>query len=373
MKKLLTLCIPTYKREKSLRRCIDSVLAQVKKSGLADDVGVFVANDASPDGTKALLEGYRNINYFRAVNRETNLGMSANIKNMLEEVTQQSDYQLIITDDDFLEADALAEIVATLQVYRNREPPVAAIWTPRYSYTEDGTLHCVVCDPFRGDFSVLPSAFSAGRYMENGFVLSGLIIYGNQIDFDFWGRYAENAYFPSICFGDIVHRCGAQFWKKSIVHHTVLNECHWERWGKNDVVIELRLFSDYVGQYAIMAGRMGNFLQKVQFYFGAFPSIYRAVAGLLVSDKLKVERGVVLDAIRDLARQRRLELPSPLYQLVITALAVNMGMAAAKSASFRIFSALSPDRRKREHYRARCRAHSDSLRASTLVLKLILA
>jgi glycosyltransferase involved in cell wall biosynthesis len=373
MKKLLTLCIPTYKREKSLRRCIDSVLAQVKKSGLADDVGVFVANDASPDGTKALLEGYRNVNYFRAVNRETNLGMSANIKNMLEEVTQQSDYQLIITDDDFLEADALAEIVATLQVYRNREPPVAAIWTPRYSYTEDGTLHCVVCDPFRGDFSVLPSAFSAGRYMENGFVLSGLIIYGNQIDFDFWGRYAENAYFPSICFGDIVHRCGAQFWKKSIVHHTVLNECHWERWGKNDVVIELRLFSDYVGQYAIMAGRMGNFLQKVQFYFGAFPSIYRAVAGLLVSDKLKVERGVVLDAIRDLARQRRLELPSPLYQLVITALAVNMGMAAAKSASFRIFSALSPDRRKREHYRARCRAHSDSLRASTLVLKLILA
>jgi len=373
MKKLLTVCIPTYKREKSLRRCIDSVLAQVEQFGLADEVGVFVANDASPDDTAALVEGYGGVNYFWAANREKNLGMSVNIKTMLEEATHQSDYQLIITDDDFLEPDVLGDIVCALQGYRNLKPSVAAVWTPRYSYTEDGTLHCVVCDPFRGDVFVSPSAFNVGRYMENGFVLSGLIVCGNQIDFDFWERYSENAYFPAICFGDIVQRCGAQFWKKSIVHHTVLNECHWERWGKNDVVIELRLFCDYVEMYDILAARLGKPMQRIQFYYGAFPSIYRAVARLLVSEKLKVERDVVLDAIRDLADQRDLKVPAPLFQLLIAGLAINIGIAAAKSLVFRALSALYPKGQKKEQYQAKLRARVDSLRACPLVLKLISA
>lgn len=373
MRKLLTVCIPTYKREKSLRRCIDSVLDQVEKFGLADEVGVFVANDASPDDTAALIESYQGVSYFWAANREKNLGMSVNIKSMLEEAVQRSDYQLIITDDDFLEPDVLGDIVSVLQGYRNRRPPVAAIWTPRYSYTEDGGLHCVVCDPFREDFSILPSAFNVGRHMKNGFVLSGLILCGSQIDFDFWERYAENAYFPAICFGDIVNRRGAQFWHKSIVHHTVLNECHWERWGKNDVVIELRLFCDYVGMYDILAARMGNVLQRIQFYYGAFPSIYRAVAGLLVSEKLKVERDVVLDAIRELARQRDLKVRAPLYQLLIAGFAVNIGMAAAKSVVFRVLSALYPEGQQKEQYQAKFRTRVDSLRVSPLVLKLISA
>jgi glycosyltransferase involved in cell wall biosynthesis len=370
MKKLLTVCIPTYKRKISLRRCIDSVITQIEKHSLTQDVNIYVANDASPDDTAAVLSLYQSLSYFGAVTRERNLGMSVNIKHMLEEVAQKSDYQLIITDDDYLQPDALSEIVVFLRGQSRSSGRVPAIWTPRYSYTDDGALHCVVCKPFERDTLVCPSALNAGRHMANGFVLSGLIVRGDHIDYRFWDQYDENAYFPVIFFGDLLFREGAHFWDKNIVHHTVLNECHWARWGKNDVVIEMRLFSDYVNAYSVLAKRIEKFSKTIQFYYASFPSLYRAINDLLRSDKLKVDKGVIVDAIQDLRARGAIKFEFPLYQLLLLALTASTAISATKSAILRALSLIDSRGLNKEKYLKRSCVHIESLRALPFVLKL---
>jgi len=242
MTKLLTICIPTYKRPETLRRCIDSIVSQIEKYELSDCVDIYVTNDASPDDTGSILQAYASLSYFNGITREQNLGMNVNIKCMLNEVAGTSDYQLIITDDDYLQPDVLGEIVEFLRGQQGNSNRVSAIWTPRYSYIESGELHGIVCSPFRNSAMVKPSGINAGRYMVNGFVLSGLIIRAECIDFEFWERYKENAYFPVIFFGDLLFRGGAYYWHKNIVHHTVLNKCHWESWGGSNLLIELKKF-----------------------------------------------------------------------------------------------------------------------------------
>ena len=122
MKKLLSICIPTYKRPPTLRRCIESVVRQIERSKLQDQVDIYVANDASPDHTAEVLAEFEMLEFFRGVNRETNLGMSVNIKRMLEEALEVSSFQLIITDDDYLLADRLAEIVKALTLLETSNP-----------------------------------------------------------------------------------------------------------------------------------------------------------------------------------------------------------------------------------------------------------
>ncbi len=115
---------------------------------------------------------------------------------------------------------------------KNKSNSVPAIWTPRYSYLENDELLYVACNPFKDSTLVKPSIVNAAKYMNNGFVLSGLIVRAEYIDFEFWDEYKENAYFPMIFFGDLIFRFGAYYWNKNIVHHTVMNKCHWERWRK---------------------------------------------------------------------------------------------------------------------------------------------
>lgn len=368
MTKLLTFCIPTYKRASTLHHCIDSIVFQIEKYALSDYVDVYVTNDASPDDTASVLHAYASLSYFNSVTREQNLGMNVNIKCMLTEVAKISDYQLIITDDDYLQPDILSEIVRFLrgQPLENRVP---AIWTPRYAYTEDGELYCVVCNPFGDDFLVNPSAANAGKYMNNGFVLSGLILRAEYIDYEFWERYSESAYFPMLFFGDLLLRSGAYYWNKNIVHHMVLNECHWERWGKNDVVIALRLFTDYVSAYGIMAGRINKRLKAASFYFSSFSSIRNRVNLFLMSEKFMSDKSVALDAINELEAGRVLKFNLQLRLLVICAL---LGSAFAAFKSIMRMELASLVRGKQQYRKARGK-HYRLLRAMPIVFRIILS
>jgi|APWor3302394562_1045213.scaffolds.fasta_scaffold00014_37 glycosyltransferase involved in cell wall biosynthesis len=281
--KLLSICIPTYKRPPTLRRCIESVVTQIKQFELQDQVEIYVANDASPDNTAEVLAEFVKVPFFRCVNRAANLGMSANIKSMLTEALETSSFQLIITDDDFLLDETLGELVDFLTRQQSSNPEVSVIWTPRYSYTDDNELHGVVCETFDVDQVILPSYRNAGRYMYNGFVLSGLIVKASKIDYSFWSEYQENAYFPVIFSGDIMLRYPAMYWHRSIVHHAVLNECHWDRWGQSDAEITLRLFIDYLNAYVVIGQRLPSLWQRLAFYLSAFPRAYQMTNSLLIT------------------------------------------------------------------------------------------
>lgn len=372
MTKLLTICIPTYKRPVTLRRCIESVVSQIDKYALSECVDVYVTNDASSDDTVAVLYDYATLGYFKAVTREQNLGMNLNIKSMLIEVLNKSHYQLIITDDDYLQPDMLLEIVEFLRRQQNDPDRVSAIWTPRYSYTEDERLHCVVCNPFKGNGFVKSSSVNVGKYMNNGFVLSGLIIRAESIDYNFWEQYKENAYFPVIFFGDLLLRDGAYYWDKNITHHTVLNECHWQRWGKNDIIIRLRLFSDFVNAYAVMSKRINSLFGVFLFYCAALMVIFRHVDALMLSDVLRSDDSILADSILELQKEGVMKFNYQLRLLLVCTLILSVAKLTVKVIIPGVFS-LFAFGKKRKQYRKISSLNLKSLRALSIMLKIILS
>ena len=280
--KLLSICIPTYKRPNTLHRCIVSVVEQIQHFSLQEQVQIYVTNDASPDNTAQILDEFKPLDFFKGVSREKNLGMSANIKCMLEEALRESVFQLILTDDDYLQPEVLESIINFLSEQLAVNPDIPLILTPRYSYTEDGNLHTVVCRPHKQDAIFPPSISNAGRYMFNGFVLSGIIVKSSEIDFSLWNEYLENAYFPVIFSGDLILRKRSYFWDKNIIHHSVHNECHWERWGNSDAEISLRLYIDFINAYAAIGKRIGPAYQSLTFYVSALSSIRNFTNGLII-------------------------------------------------------------------------------------------
>lgn len=372
MKKLLAICIPTYKRPVSLRRCIDSVVDQVEAFALAGQVRLYIANDASPDDTLDVLRSYASLDYITVANRENNLGMNVNIKTMLQEVSETSEFQLIITDDDYLQPEVLVSIVEFLQARSGTAAGSSAIWTPRYSYKEDGEVRRIACSPFEQSRSIKPSAINAGRYMRNGFILSGLIIKAKDIDFEFWDQYSENGYFPVICFGDLILRNGAYYWHKNLVHHTVLNECHWERWGKNDVVIRMRLFTDFVNAYGILVKRINSPGGKISFYAVSLQGIWGAIKSLLVSNTWQGNQALLLDAIGEFKTHDVPQFEIKIRLLLVIALMLFLMTAAIKFVAHLVLGILAPDKRKRRRHRNTIGKFFNWLRSTPAILKLIL-
>lgn len=368
---LLAVCIPTYKRCGTLRRCVDSVARQVLMYGLQEEVGIYVADDASPDDTPGVIGEFGQFDFFSAVTRQQNLGMNQNIKHMLQEASTISQYQLILTDDDYLKADTLQEIINFLKLRVSENSQTAAVWTPRYSYTEDGRLHSILCNPYDHDQQVSPSVANAGRYMGCGFVLSGLILRSEQIDYEFWDDYRENAYFPVIFFGDYLLGRGAYYWNRDIVHHTVLNECHWERWGRSDVMISLRLFSDFVNAYAILADRLDSSINKITFYLASFPAISGIVNGPLVSDPLKSDPMLINDARNELVAKGLLNFNLQLRMMMVLAAVANFLVGLAKCVVFQ-FLAIFPIK-GRDEFRRRGGLSFEVLRNFPTRMKLILS
>lgn len=367
--KLLTICIPTYKRPATLRRCIQAAVEQVQHSGLADKVTVYVTNDASPDNTAQVIGEFADIDCFRYANREKNLGMSANIKCMLEEALQESVFQLIITDDDYLQPGMLETLVTFLESTAVH-PDIPLIWTPRYSYLEDDSLHCIVCNPFQGNATIPPSIRNAGRYMFNGFVLSGLIVKAREIDFSLWDAHIENAYFPVIVSGDLLLRKSALYWDANLIHHTVMNACPWERWGQSDAEITLRLYTDFMNAFVVIGRKAKTASESLLFYSSAFPSMLEMTNSLLIlsggfSRLNDAESAALLNI--DRVAFSRIETPArPIFFKVITRILARCWYQVAKSG---LLSRIALRRTSREQHRQTFIRHRQQLANAAFVLR----
>jgi glycosyltransferase involved in cell wall biosynthesis len=338
---------------------------------LFEKVNIYVVDDASADGTGDILKQYKKLSYFDSVTREQNLGMNQNIKLMLSDTAQKSIYQLIITDDDYLQPDILNEIVDFINQQLEAPFPPPVIWTPRYSYTENGDLHCVVCNPFHESKFIHPSAINAGRYMHNGLVLSGLILRADHIDYKFWDQYERNAYFPIIFVGDLLFRYGGYYWDKNIVHHTVLNQCNWERWGKNDIVISLRLLSDYLETNGILAKKIREKSSSTLFNFFAFKNTYNAIDSLLASEETRGNRDDVFEAIDELKKDGFLKFNSQ-SKLVITFILSYIFLTSliilAKYSSSFIFSTRED---KKKNYKHKKLIYTEKLKFIPITVKML--
>lgn len=105
----VTVAIPTYNRSTMLRGAIESVLAQTY-----GDFRLLVFDNASTDETAAVLASYEDprLEYVR---RPENLGLLGNFADALSRL--DTEYSVILCDDDLLRPTFLEETVAVLDAH----------------------------------------------------------------------------------------------------------------------------------------------------------------------------------------------------------------------------------------------------------------
>ncbi len=105
---LVGICIPTYNRISSLKRCVESALSQDYPN-----IEIIVSDNCSEDGTKiyiqSLLNHHSNITYTR--NHE-NIGSSPNFNQVRKK--SEARYIMWLADDDWISNDYVSSCMRTL-------------------------------------------------------------------------------------------------------------------------------------------------------------------------------------------------------------------------------------------------------------------
>jgi glycosyltransferase involved in cell wall biosynthesis len=105
---LVTIAIPTFNRAAKLRRAAGSALGQTHAA-----VEVLISDNASSDETEALcLELARSDQRVRYLRSPVNRGPTANFNRLFAEA--RGDYVMMLSDDDWLEADYVEHCLAGL-------------------------------------------------------------------------------------------------------------------------------------------------------------------------------------------------------------------------------------------------------------------
>ena len=111
MSKTISVIIPAYNAERFLGESLDSVLAQTYT-----ELEIIVVNDASSDGTAAVIERYAaRDRRVRAVHKSVNEGVSYARNDALDLAT--GEYLLFVDSDDWIEPDTCQRAVESLQTH----------------------------------------------------------------------------------------------------------------------------------------------------------------------------------------------------------------------------------------------------------------
>lgn len=100
--KRISLIIPAYNAERTIKRCLDSVLKQDEKP-----FEIIVVNDCSTDNTDCILSDYsEKESMVKILKNEINSGVSASRNLGLRYA--QGDYVMFMDSDDYLMPDAIS-------------------------------------------------------------------------------------------------------------------------------------------------------------------------------------------------------------------------------------------------------------------------
>lgn len=110
MSELLSICIPTYNREKYLKRALESICAVIDTL----DVKVYVQDNASDDGTEHMIEQYITDKIIYGRNK-VNVGGVKNINLLFNKA--EGEYVFFLTDDDYLLPGGLDRLVNFIKEY----------------------------------------------------------------------------------------------------------------------------------------------------------------------------------------------------------------------------------------------------------------
>jgi glycosyltransferase involved in cell wall biosynthesis len=124
---LISVGLPTFNRDHSLRRAIASVLTQDCR-----DLELVISDNASSDTTQRICSEYSSLdNRIRYIRQTVNQGASANFRTVLTEARGQ--YFMWLSDDDWLSPSYLSRCLSVLQ-----ESADIALVCGTARYTDEG-------------------------------------------------------------------------------------------------------------------------------------------------------------------------------------------------------------------------------------------
>jgi glycosyltransferase involved in cell wall biosynthesis len=155
---LVSVIIPVYKAEKTIDRCLQSVIAQTLK-----DIEIICVNDGSPDRSRSILEKYASNDSRIKIINKTNGGASSARNEGLDAAT--GEYTGFVDSDDYIDERAFEMAYSTATKYQADVVTFGAwcveedtgkewYWGPPKTYYFDGNGATSFLDP-DGYYSVI--------------------------------------------------------------------------------------------------------------------------------------------------------------------------------------------------------------------------
>ena len=115
---LLSICIPTYKRERFLVDLVDVLIGQISQEEISQEIEIIVSdNDPESEIASLLRNQIQNNTFFTYIKNKTNIGPKENLMSLYEKVNGK--YIWFLGDDDLPAENAIQEI---LHLLKNYEP-----------------------------------------------------------------------------------------------------------------------------------------------------------------------------------------------------------------------------------------------------------
>ena len=123
---LVSFCIPTHNRSRYLQSLLAGLCDQL--AGFAYPFEVVIADNASPDGTAAVVAGFAEALPIRYLRHAENIGGYPNIQYVMSQAIGR--YLVYLSDDDCLLGDQVAAAVAKMEA----DPEIAIVYAPWLLY-----------------------------------------------------------------------------------------------------------------------------------------------------------------------------------------------------------------------------------------------
>lgn len=212
--KKLTIAIPTYKRNKELIRCLDSISFEEEESHLIE----IVISDNDPQNT--LIPQFKEDFYDFTFNRNNeNLGIMGNMNKLLQ--LSKGEFIFFITDDDYFLPGSISKIFRYIQ---NLNKDINAfkvglithlikskkVWENNYKINETSSFNT-----------------NQKHILESSHIFSGCCIKKESIPLeDFKLNYNKFYYTTSLLFG--YNFFNLDYYDELLIMHTWENKVHWD-------------------------------------------------------------------------------------------------------------------------------------------------
>lgn len=226
----LSIVVPTYKRARELKRCVESALEFP-----GAEIEVLVSDNASPDETQEVLKAFSD-GRLRFWRNAENVGAERNILKLWREA--KGEWILCLTDDDFLYPGALEKLLATLRA----NPDVGVVMSDLQVIDPEGRPTYVYS--FNEGTKFAAGLPALERMVWAAHIFTRLTLRREWMDLAGTERHLDSMYPQMFAVGSILREHPGLHLKEVLMAHTDGNPIHWKYQPDRMVAKRIELVKD---------------------------------------------------------------------------------------------------------------------------------